>query len=71
MYILTYTVKDYNQHGEYFLACFSVKPTIEQLQKVTDLQGMNKVCQDLLDSGVSESGEYYEYQLEECEDLSL
>lgn len=34
MWILTYEENDYNQHGEYFLAAWSNKPSIEQLEKV-------------------------------------
>lgn len=31
VWVLTYEVNDYNQHGEYFESVFQDKPTLEQL----------------------------------------
>ena len=31
MWVLTFTVNDYNQYGEYFLDCWNEKPTLTQL----------------------------------------
>lgn len=31
VWVLTYEVNDYDQHGEYFLAVFEKKPTYEQV----------------------------------------
>lgn len=33
-YILTADYNDYNQHGEYFVAFFMHKPSVEDLKKV-------------------------------------
>ena len=37
LWILTYAVNDYNQHGEYFLAAWPYKPTKEELAKAIGL----------------------------------
>lgn len=34
IWVLTKEYNDYDQHGEYFVAAFSAKPTAEQLAKV-------------------------------------
>ena len=33
VWVLTYEVNDYNQHGYYFEAVFKEKPTLEQLME--------------------------------------
>ena len=37
LWILTYEVNDYNQHGEYFRAAWTHKPTKEELAKAIGL----------------------------------
>lgn len=36
-WVLTQEFNDYDQHGAYFVAWFSTKPTVEKLQKVLNL----------------------------------
>lgn len=80
MYVLTYSVNDYNQHGDYLLSVFNEKPTRLELREIMfSNYSPDKGCQDnnkerfiseLLKIGVSQVdpniGYFYnEYYLKE------
>ena len=37
IWVLTEEYNDYGQYGEYFVAAFKVKPTVEELQKLCEV----------------------------------
>ena len=57
LYVLTSTVNDYNQYGEYFIACWLEKPTFEKLKSI--------ISYDHLIDELLEKGEVEEYILSE------
>ena len=50
VWVLTYEVNDYDQHGEYFEAVYGHRPTLEQL---LDVGGMGRSTAKRLVAGVS------------------
>lgn len=67
VYILTESYNDYDQHGEYFIAWWSKKPTIEELRKV--ITGYGDSClQHILDGGGRRDYEYSWYCLKEVKE---
>ncbi len=65
LYILTYTINEYNQEGMYFIAGWSYKPTFQDLKNVFDKLDITRnsekdvvVIETLLD-GIKDSIESY------------
>lgn len=46
VWVLTETVNDYNQYGEYFLAVFKEKPTLEELMSFDIPENYAQSCLD-------------------------
>lgn len=46
VWILTYQVNDYNQHGDYFEAVFKEKPTLEELMSFDIPEDYAQSCLD-------------------------
>ena len=63
MWILTESFNDYDQHGEYFRACWSHKPNKEELEKVLG-EITEEEFQYLLKGGGRKEVEYSWYYLE-------
>lgn len=62
VYVLTEEYNEYNQYGEYFIAAFMQKPTLEQLMKFD----MNEiVAQHVLTGGGRIQYEHHWYNLRE------
>lgn len=76
VWVLTYEVNDYDQHGQYFKAVWSEKPTIETLAAYCGKEGI-RVTGDvmaqvsfllhLLNGGGRQSSEDTWYNLDEVE----
>lgn len=47
VWVLTYEVNDYDQHGEYFLAVFKEKPTLEELMSFDIPEDYAQSCLDI------------------------
>ncbi len=74
VWVLTYEVNDHDQHGEYFVAVFADKPTIEQLVDATghrqyfaELGELLKFLQHLQNGGGRRNREHIWYNLNEVE----
>ena len=67
VYVLTFEVNDYDQHGEYFLAAFKGKPTIEILSGVPTLNYDVPSLEHLLKGGGRRGHEHVWYNLVEVE----
>ena len=46
VWVLTYTVNDYNQYDDYFLAVFKEKPTLEELMSFDIPEDYAQSCLD-------------------------
>lgn len=74
VWVLTYEVNDYDQHGEYFLAVYAKKPTIEQIIDATkksaphnDVHALLKFCLHVQAGGGRRGTEHTWFHLREVE----
>lgn len=69
MWILTEEYNDYDQHGEYFVAAWNEKPTLEKLREIHWLELFSdETLNKLLAGGGREYNEYQWYNLHEYEE---
>jgi len=69
MWVVTTEYNDYNQHGEYFLAAFSKKPSFKQLKIL--IQENDVIVGKLTRGGGRHEVEFKWYNLIEVKDRSI
>ena len=62
LWVLTRSVNDYNQHGDYFVAAWAHKPTEDELAKAASLDLRKKDDRATLDNLVNNGGGRLKYE---------
>ena len=65
MWVITKSVNDYNQHGDYFVAVFTEKPTFAELKVLLNLDDVT--AGKLTRGGGRQNSEGVWYNLEEVQ----